>query len=213
MGTEQFVASLVASLAWPAAAATAVYMLRRPIVRMLQERRIQSLEAGPTGVKLSFFDDQIRDARKELAEGATEHAEETKPPGDQIAAIAAAQSDFMEEMRQLAAVSPRAVVLESFARLEEVLRNNVRVTGQQRSRSRGTITIRTLARMAVDQELLSFSEFAAFDDVAVVRNILSHEGPGDLDANRALSYAEIAAQLIRSITSAAASKRDSDAGD
>jgi hypothetical protein len=210
VGTEQFVASLVASLAWPAAAASMVFVLRRPIVRMLRDRQIQSLEAGPSGVKLSFFDDQIKDAKKELAEASVGQDEVTEPSAERIADITAAQSDFMEEMHQLAKVAPRAVVLESYARLEEVLRNTVHVTGQERSRYRGNISIRNLARKAVEQGLLTPSEMAAFDDVSVVRNILSHEGAGDLDASRALSYADIAGQLIRSITTAAERQSGSD---
>lgn len=213
MGTEQLIASLVASLAWPAAAASMVVLLRRPITRLLRDRHIQSLEAGPTGVKLSFFDDQIKDARKELAEASTEQDAAAKPSADQLAGITAEQSDFMEEMHQLAKVAPRAVVLESFARLEEVLRSTVRVTGQEKSRYRGAISIRNMARMAVEQGLLTPSEMSAFDDVAVVRNILSHEGAGDLDASRALSYAEIAAQLIASISSAAEGQAGSDSRD
>lgn len=204
MGTEQFIASLVASLAWPAAAASMVFFLRRPIARLLRDRHVQYLEAGPSGVKLSFFDDRIEDAQKELAEASSEQSEATKPSPDQIAGLASAQSDFMEEMRQLAKVAPRAVVLESFARLEEELRRTVRTTGQERSRYRGTISARNLARMAVEQGLLTPSEAAAVDDVAVVRNVLSHEGASnEFDADRALSYAAVVSQLIKSIVSAA----------
>lgn len=203
MGTDQLVSSLVGSLAWPAAASAMVLMLRRPIVRILRERQIQSFEAGPAGVKLRFFDNQIKDAKKELIEDSSSPGERPHPPSADADAIASAESDFMEEMRQLAKVAPRAVVLESFARLEEVLRNTVHVSGQERSRYRGTISVRNLARLALEQNLLSRAQMAAFDDIAVVRNILSHEGPGNLDASRALDYADIARQLITSISSAA----------
>jgi hypothetical protein len=203
VGVEQFVSSLVASLAWPAAASTMVLILRRPILRILHDRHIQSVEAGPSGVKLSFFDHQIDDAKKELTEDKASPGEASQQLTGDFADIISAGSDFTEEMRQLAKVAPRAVVLESFARLEEILRNTVQVTGQDKSRYRGTISVRNLVRMAVDQELLTPAQMAAFDDIVVVRNILSHEGPGNLDANRALEYADIAMQLIRSISSAA----------
>jgi hypothetical protein len=95
MGTEQFIASLVASLAWSAAAASMVFFLRRPIARLLRDRHVQHLEAGPSGVKLSFFDDRIEDAKKELAEANSEQSEDTKPSRDQIAGLASAELDFM----------------------------------------------------------------------------------------------------------------------
>jgi hypothetical protein len=107
-------------------------------------------------------------------------------------------------MRLLAKMAPRAVVLESFARLEEELRRTVRATGQERSRYRGTISARNLARIAVEQGLLTPSEAAAVDDVAIIRNVLSHEeASNDFHADRALSYAVVVSQLIKSIASAA----------
>lgn len=203
MGIERFVSALVASLAWPAAASSMVLILRRPIVRILRDRHIQSFEAGPSGVKLSFFDHQIEDAKKELTEDRVSPDEIASQPSEDYTDIISAGSDFREEMLQLASVAPRAVVLESFARLEEILRNTVQVTDQDKSRYRRTISVRNLARMAVEQGLLTSAQMAAFDDIAVIRNILSHEGVGNLDASRALEYADIALQLIRSISSAA----------
>jgi hypothetical protein len=204
MGTDQLIASLVASLAWPTAAASMVLVLRRPIVRMLRDRQLKSLKAGPSGVELSFFDSQIKDANEELAEVSSEQDETAIPPPDLIAGITQARSDFMEEMRELAAIAPRAVVLESFARLESVLRNTVKVTGQDKSRWRGNISMRNLARLALEQGLLTPSQMAAFNDVAVVRNLFAHEGgANEFDASRALSYADVVGQLITSISSAA----------
>lgn len=202
MGTEQFVSSLAASLAWPAAVASMVLILRRPIVRILRDRHIQSFEAGPSGVKLSFFDHRIEDAKNELTEDKAQAENIALEPNGDYKDIITAGSDFREEMAQFAMVAPRAVVLESFARLEETLRNTVKVTDQDKSRYR-TISARNLARMAVEQGLLTSAQMAAFDDIAVIRNILSHEGVGNLDASRALEYANIALQLIQSISSAA----------
>ncbi len=192
-----------------AAAASMVFFLRRPIARLLRDRHVQSLEAGPSGVKLSFFDDRIEDAKKELAEAGSEQSYAARSSPDQIANTSAAQSDFMDEMRELAKGAPRAVALERFARLEQLLRRTVRVTDQERAGYRGSISIRNPARMAVEQGLLTPSEKVAVDDVAVVRNIYLHEGAsGYFDAARAPSYADVVGQLIRSITSAAEGQAD-----
>jgi hypothetical protein len=213
MGIDQLVASLISSLAWPTAATAMVLMLRRPIVRMLRDRHIKSLKAGPSGVELSFFDSQIRDANKELIEANVEQDQTVINTPDQIVAITEARSDFMTEMSQLAHVAPRAAVLESFARLEQVLRTTVRVTGQDKSRYRGFLSVRNLAKLAAQQGLLTQSQLAAFEDVAVVRSILNHESTGDLDASRALAYADIAWQLITSISSAAQEPLNGDSED
>jgi hypothetical protein len=170
---------------------------------MLRDRQLKSLKAGPTGLELSFFDNQIREANKDLTEASIELIKTPNPSPEKIADITEARSDFMAEMRRLASVAPRAAVLESFARLEEVLRSSVKVTGQDKSRWRGNISVRNLARMAVEQGLLTPSQLSAFDDVAVVRNVFTHEGAGNIDAARALAYADVIGQLITSITSAA----------
>ena len=199
MGALEFVSSLVGSLAWPVAVILLVFILRRPLGKMLSERPVKTFEAGPSGVKVEYFDEKLEEARSELAEARTERPALSTGVPAQLPDEVTARDDFMYEMQQLAEVAPSAVVLESFARLEKVLRDALDgAPGDGRPRRRLT-SVRELVRRAGERGLMTPSEAAAFDDVVVLRNIVAHGGTADLDANRALSYASLVRQLIASI--------------
>jgi hypothetical protein len=108
----------------------------------------------------------------------------------------------MTEMQQLAEVSPSAAVMASFARLERVLRDAVIGADGGNAGGRPTrfVSVRALARKALEQGVISQPELAAFDDVAVLRNVVAHGDNADLDKERALSYVDLVRQLIISIS-------------
>lgn len=132
---------------------------------------------------------EARTERSDLPAG-----EESELPEDTHIA-----DDFMYEMRQLADVAPSAVILESFARLEKVLRDALETDIRDGQAARRFTSARELARRAVKRGFITLSEAAALDDVAVLRNLIAHGRTTDLDADRALSYAAIVRQLINSI--------------
>ncbi|WP_143101951.1 hypothetical protein [Amycolatopsis marina] len=101
----------------------------------------------------------------------------------------------MYEMKQLAQVSPRAAILESFARLEKTLREIVEM-GPENEKGRHFTSARELARRAADQGFLTPSELSAFDDVSVLRNTVAHRRDTDIDTDRALEYTALVRQLI-----------------
>jgi len=190
MNWLQFISSLVSSLAWPAGVVAVVFILRRPLTKMLNARPVKSLKAGPAGIEVEYFDEKLQEVREDLGVPAP-----TQLPGE-----TAGRNDFMDEMTQLAEVAPSAVILESFARLEKVLREAIDVSqGNGRTPSRPS-SVRALARQAVEQGLITPSEFSAFEDVSVLRNLVAHAKPVELDAARALEYAKLVRQLIISIS-------------
>jgi hypothetical protein len=58
VNNEQFIASLVSSMAWPVAVVVAVVVFRhrieRALHRLLTGRVLQSLKAGPSGLEMVF---------------------------------------------------------------------------------------------------------------------------------------------------------------
>lgn len=201
MGALEFISSLVGSLVWPATVTVLAFILRRPLGKMLTEKPLKTFEAGPSGVKLEYFDEKLEEARNELEEARTERPE--LPPEVPVPSPveAATSDDFMEEMKQLAEVAPSAVIMESFSRLERVLRETFEKEPDDGRTPRRPVTARQLVHQAVKHGMLSPSEAAAFDDVAVLRNLVAHSGTTDLDAARALSYASLVRFLINSILS------------
>jgi hypothetical protein len=199
-GVEQFISSLASSLSWPTASVAIAFAFRKPLGRILSNRPVKVLKAGPQGFEVEFFDEKLQEAKAELAEG-----EVPQIPGDSGSASTPTDSrarDFITEMQQLAEVAPSAVVMESFARLERVLRDAVGATefpGRGGKPARFT-SARELARRAEEQGIISGSELAAFDDVAVLRNVVAHGENADLDKDRVLEYADLVRKLIISIS-------------
>lgn len=171
-----------------------VFILRRPLVDMLQRGRLKRLKAGPSGLEVEYFDEKLQEARAELGENPVQQAEPVISPAPPMNGQVV-RDDFLDEMRQLAEVAPSAVILESFARLERTLRDAV----ESNAEARRPASIVALARQAVEQGLLTDSEFAAFKDITVLRNVVAHTSTANLDAERALEYAAIARQLIIAI--------------
>jgi len=200
MNWLEFISSLVGSLAWPVLAFLIVIILRQPLAKMLTQRPVKVVEAGPTGVRIEYVDEKLEEAQSELVEARAEKRDADGQKAELSGDADQAPDDFMVEMEQLAAVAPSAVILESFARLEMVLRNGLEeqylkeVAPQRRFAS-----ARQLARFAVKRGLITESEAAAFDDVAVVRNLIAHGQARDIDAERALYYVSIVRQLMISI--------------
>lgn len=201
MNWLEFISSLVGSLAWPVLAFLIVIILRQPLAKMLTQRPVKVVEAGPTGVRIEYVDEKLEEAQSELVEARAEKRDADGQKAELSGDADQAPDDFMVEMEQLAAVAPSAVILESFARLEMVLRNGLEeqylkeVAPQRRFAS-----ARQLARFAVKRGLITESEAAAFDDVAVVRNLIAHGQARDIDAERALYYVSIVRQLMIYLT-------------
>ena len=191
----QFVDSLASALAWPGAVIAIAIAFRRPLVKVLESGTLKRLKAGPQGIELEFIDEKLQDARTDLTEAGAPELPQVPTSGSPH--LDSQATDFLNEMTQLAEVAPSAVVLESFSRLERVLRDAVD-TGDSDGRSRPA-SVRVLARKALEQRIISAAEFSAFDDLAAVRNVVAHRGDDSLDKERALSYAGLVQQFIISI--------------
>ena len=188
----EFAARLTEALAWPLAALAGILLLRQPLSRLLSSQRVKRLKAGPGGVELEYWDAAVEEAKNELA--ADVRRERTLPkvvgaPEEEVAG-----RPFREEMRTLARIAPRAVVLESFSRLEQLLRTELGVEVAP-SRS-GFVSIRTLGRLAEERRLLTPRERAVLEDLIPLRNAAAHSAADDLDEARAIEFSELVRQLI-----------------
>lgn len=195
--TEQFISSLVNSLAWPGAGITIAIIFRRPLSRILRSRALKTLKAGPQGLEFDFFDETVKDAKSELAGS---DKTQISPASPTLENAKSESGDFVAEMRRLADISPSAAVQESFSRLERLLRETVQEVEGEGRRSTRIPTVRGLARSAVQQGIISPSELAAFDDVAVLRNVVTHQGTDDLDKERAMEYVNLIRQLLIAVS-------------
>ena len=172
-----FIASLVHSLAWPAAIAVAVIVLRRPIGIALG-RGVRRLRAGPVEVE---FDQELAEVRQELRRSPELAAGPQRMP-----------DSLGYELAKLTEVSPRAAVLEAYARIEARLTELLAETGTDAPRTSGLV----LARLARDKGLISDVTVSAVDGLAVLRNVTAHSATDEIGTERARDYVTLADAVL-----------------
>jgi hypothetical protein len=171
-----FVASLVHSLAWPAGLVVVVVVLRRPIGAVMG-RGIRRLRAGPVEVE---FDQELAEVRAELRRS------------PELAAEPLVQNSLGEELARLAEISPRAAVLEAFARIEVRLAELLPGTETDFPRISGKL----LAALARNRGLISDETATAVEGLSVLRNLAAHSPTDEISAERARDYIALADAVL-----------------
>jgi hypothetical protein len=181
MTTEQFIASIVHSLAWPAAVIVLALLFRRQLSRLLA-RPINRLRAGP----LEFeFDRLLATVEAEVEPG-------TRPPaGDSVAL----------ELADVAKQAPLAAIMDSFARVEAALRELLVKAGVDVSR----LTVVAMTREALARKLISPETTSAIEGIAVLRNLATHGRAGAVSTDRAAEYLALVDALLYSLRDPASS--------
>jgi hypothetical protein len=177
----EFIASLVHSLAWPAAAVVMVVVLRKPIGAALQ--RLSKAKVGPVEAE---FDQELAEVREELKR-APELA--SQPAGEQTTSMLS----LPDELTRLAEASPRAAVLEAFARVEARLRELLTDAGVE---VREGLSGVALARLAHQHELISAESLKAVEGLAVMRNLAAHSPTDEISVQRARDYLALADAML-----------------
>lgn len=182
-----FVASLVHSLAWPAAVFGLVVLLRRPLGEALTHG-IRRLKAGPLEIE---FDQEATEVREEIR---------------RIPEVAAAEPrrlpvSLADELARLVEVSPRAAVLEAFARIEERLEDLLEKAGKRPDRRLGGPA---LARLASGHKLISIETGDAVQGLSVLRNLAAHAPRDDIGTDRTRDYVAMADAVLYAMRDTAA---------
>lgn len=190
----EFVSATLGQLIWPAFIVVLVLILKEPIGSLMASPGLRRVKAGPGGIELEI-DRTLEEAKREFDQGQLGPPPKLPTPEEQQVA-----ADFSEEMRQLAHIQPRAVVMESHTRLEHLLRRVVDVPRDNRGQRPGFLNLRALGRLAVQQGLLPENEASVLDELAVVRNAVAHSSDEVISFERAIEYAELVKQLAISLS-------------
>jgi len=168
-----FAASVVQSLAWPVSAVVIVVVLRRPIAAVLQ--RLTKAKVGPVEAE---FDQELAEVRSELQRS-------PEAVGNGVDASSAEVVSVPDELSRLVEVSPRAAVLEAFARIETRLSELLTQGGVDVKGARSGVA---LARLAHQHKLITDQSLNAVEGLAVMRNLAAH-GPAEaITVERARDY-------------------------
>jgi hypothetical protein len=181
----EFLSATIGQLIWPVLVVIVVLLLKEPIKQLLASPRLKRVKVGPGGLEAEF-NEELQQVERELEGGPPPAIEAPKR-------VEVAATDFKDEMERLAEVAPRAVVLESFVRLESLLRNSIDTPDHERGPR--FLPIRTLGRVAVDQGLLTTREASVLDELAYLRNRVAHEPEEQISQEAAIRYAEAVSEV------------------
>lgn len=186
----EFLSATIGQLVWPLLVVGFVVIFKKQVKQLLGSSRLRHVSAGPSGFKMEFRDeldraeDDIRESTKD------DHFD----PDDSEKVIV---RDFLAEMDRLGEVSPRAVVMETHARLEKVLRD-VLPTATKPGQGR-TPGMTGLTRAAITQDLITQQEASALSELTYLRNRIAHEPDHVITAQDARRYAELSMRIAISL--------------
>jgi hypothetical protein len=177
----EFIASVVASLAWPAAALILFFCIRKPLTELL-----------PLLQRLKYKDIEL-DFRKRVEEVSSEVLEEVP-----AAPRAARATTELESIAKLAEISPRAATIEAWRSVDVAAGDAARRLGWQPGRDRGT---HQAVRFLEQHPDLDPNVARLIQDLRQVRNQAAHVPAFAITKNTALEYASSAARVADYLTS------------
>jgi hypothetical protein len=175
-----FIAAVVKALAWPAAVLVIFLVIRRPLMALL-----------PLLGRLKFKDLEL-DFGRRLAEASAEAA---VLPGAETGAKHPSRDD---PLLRLAAVAPRAAILEAWLHLEAVALAAARKRGTDEPISH----LRSPTRLIEALEefgVIDARQAAVFHELRSLRNSAAHALGFEPGADAARDYVRLAARLEESI--------------
>lgn len=150
-------------------------------------RRIKRWKAGPAGVEVEYWAQAIAEAREELAQDRASTPAEVAAPEEE-------PREFRDEMIELAAISPRSAVMESFLRIELQLRSMLEIAGFEQVRPTGA---RMMAEAALQHGLTTAATVEAIRGMSTLRNLAAHgHDDGEIDQVRALEFIDLADAVL-----------------
>lgn len=173
----EFIASLVRSLAWPAAVVIAVLVFRRQLSSLLSEP-LRRIKAGP--IEMEFIE---RVAVLEAQLDVEPDAPSASPSPDSLSA----------QLDRVAEIAPQAAVMEAHARVELRLRDMLSDSGLTPERPTG---MRRLAELVAQHGLIGPEAVRAIEGMTVLRNLAAHGGARDLSSDRAREYLALADTVL-----------------
>jgi hypothetical protein len=109
----------------------------------------------------------------------------------------AARGGFVDEMLELASVSPRSAVLESYCRIELRLKSILEDAELMPTRPTGA---RIMAETALKNDLATAGTVDAIRKMSTLRNLAAHgHDDGDIDQEQALEFINLASAVLSAL--------------
>lgn len=187
--------ALVSHVAWPIAILVAVWLLKGRLLKLLDPKNVEQIEAGLSGVKLTtrkidFELDSVRQAVSTSAPSAS--------PTDTL------EESPLKSFAEIAAIDPAAAALASAARFESVLRRRMdkayREAPQSPEDRRRLQPMGRMIKEAQETGLLSSEEASAAERLNQMRNQIVHQyADVEMSELQAIEFCRLSAGLERAI--------------
>ena len=187
--------ALVSHVAWPIAILVAVWLFKERLLKLLDPKNVEQIEAGLSGVKLTTrkidFDlDSVRQAVSPSAPSASPTGPLEESPSKSFA--------------EIAAIDPAAAALASAARFESVLRRRMdkayREAPQSPEDRRRLQSMGRMIKEAQETGLLSSEEASAAERLNQMRNQIVHQyADVEMSELQAIEFCRLSAELERAI--------------
>jgi len=171
--TEQFIASIVHALAWPLTVGVLAWLFRRQLREMLSVP-LERLQGPGFDARFGKQMQKVEKIAEEFPEAMEQPAQPERP-----------EPLLASELEETAEVSPAAAVLEATERLERELTTRIRDAGGWVFSGGGLVS---LARQALDANLMSPETANAVQGIAVLRNLAAHDRMSRLSPAQAQEY-------------------------
>ncbi|MGH8897186.1 MAG: hypothetical protein ACRDZ4_09235 [Egibacteraceae bacterium] len=183
MSNLEFLASVLESLAWPAAAIVIALLFRHQL-RNLLSGPMSRMKAGPFEVE---WDRLLSEAETEL----------DKPP--QPGHETTLSGPLSEELAPVVTVDPTTAVLEAHARIEQELRRLLQGSTNTDSERMGAVR---LVRLAADAGVVPREMVAAIEGLSVLRNLTAHGRANAVTEEQAYDYLAMAEAVLFALSRA-----------
>lgn len=186
MSVLEFIASLVGSLAWPAAV-VAIVVVFRAQMRTLLGGVLHRLKVGP----LELEWEERWEEQRSTAQG-------TLPDDTDVASLEAdtpiVVTETLSELERLATEQPVVSILMAWSAVEHGLKSVLRghvPEGELERSSPGRLSAKALSLGLIDQNIAD-----AVRHLANMRNLAVHRDPGSLTTERAVEFLTIAETVL-----------------
>lgn len=184
MNWLEFFASVVESLAWPAVAVIVVALFRRELTKLAD--KVREFEYG--GLKLSF-QERLNEIQQRAEEAGLPPPQPAPPIPEAPPPVPA---PGVNQLALLAAISPRAAVIDAWRRVEQAATELFVRTGQ-------SIPRLSAMRQALEAAGLPAETVSLFDDLRALRNQAAHHSDFAIESTQALEYALLAQRVEAAI--------------
>jgi hypothetical protein len=181
MSWMEFIAALVAALAWPITVAAALILLRRPLERWLQERPSR-IKAGPVEVEWDAVISRVQ-------------ANLDQPGVPDPAALTSSAETPDRDLYLLARANPPLAIVEASRRVEAELRHRLSAEGVESPQ----VGLSALAQLAHGLGLINTATQESVAGLVALRNLAVH-APERVSAQEALEFIALTEATLFAIT-------------